>query len=484
MREPVTTFHEGVFNGRRLRYAATVREAAVPREGGEPGAYVVSTQYVAAGQGDPADRPVIFACNGGPIVAATPLHMGGLGPRRIAYPDDLAADVSGFPIVDNEYCLLDVADLVFFDPAGTGFSRVAEGVDPATYYGVDADARQMATWIEGWLRDHDRSASPVYLVGESYGSIRVAVVSELLTALAEPVHVEGVVLVSQATNIIETCWRPANILSYAVSLPTLTAIAWYHGKIDRAGRTLDDVITESSHFADTEYLSGLFQGDDLPAGERDRLAERLASLTGIPASRWAERNLRLSKHDFRAELLAAEGLVLYMYDGRYAGPPAVPEPAVEGSFSARVGGPVNPTGVSAIVDALEPAIATHLKDFLETGRPGDYRGMEPPADAEGRAPADVWRWGATSPFGDWPYMDSIARAMTRAPAMRLLICTGLFDLTTTIGAARHAVRQSAWPRERVRTAAYAGGHMMYSVEASLRELSGDLRDFVKSAPVT
>ncbi|MGW0199578.1 hypothetical protein [Nonomuraea sp. NPDC003201] len=110
--------------------------------------------------------------------------------------------------------------------------------------------------------------------------------------------------------------------------------------------------------------------------------------------------------------------------------------------------------------------------------------MEPPADAEGRAPADVWRWGATSPFGDWPHMDSIARAMKRAPAMRLLIRTGLFDLTTTIGAARHAVRQSAWPRERVRTAGYAGGHMMYSVEASLRELSRDLRDFVRSTPVT
>ncbi|MFI7229391.1 hypothetical protein ACIBO5_39770 [Nonomuraea angiospora] len=69
--------------------------------------------------------------------------------------------------------------------------------------------------------------------------------------------------------------------------------------------------------------------------------------------------------------------------------------------------------------------------------------MEPPVDAGGRAPADVWRWGATSPYGDWPYMDSLARAMRRAPAMRLLICTGLFDLTTTIGAARHAVRQSA-----------------------------------------
>ncbi|MET7330938.1 hypothetical protein [Nonomuraea sp. NPDC005650] len=61
MREPVTTFHEGVFNGHRLRYAATVREAAVPFEGGDPGAHVVSTQYVLAGQGDPAGRPVIFA---------------------------------------------------------------------------------------------------------------------------------------------------------------------------------------------------------------------------------------------------------------------------------------------------------------------------------------------------------------------------------------------------------------------------------------
>ncbi|MBP2329240.1 carboxypeptidase C (cathepsin A) [Kibdelosporangium banguiense] len=473
MHEPVTTFHQGVFNGLRVDYNAVLRETVVPDGNGVPSVRLACTEYVAV-EGD--QRPVMFVCNGGPIVAATPLHMAALGPRRIAYPDDIHADPSGFRTVDNEYCPLDVADIVFFDPAGTGYSRVLDGVDPGKYHGVEADAQQMTAWIETWLREHDRLGSPVYLVGESYGTIRVAVVARMLANLPNPVAVQGVVLISQAANIIETSSRPANILSYVVSLPTLAAIAWYHGKIDTTGRSLDDVVAEASGFAATEYLAALYQGTRLPAAQREPIAHRLTSLTGIPASRWLERNLRMPKHAFRVELLAEEGLVLYMYDGRYAGPPAPPPPDEDGkSFAATVMGP-QPTGVGAIENAIGPAMAAHLRDFLKVGWPEDYRDADPAA-------ANSWIWGqATSPFGDWPYMAELSTAMAKLPEMRLLICTGAFDLSTTMGAAEHAVNQSTWPVDRVRTETYAGGHMMYSIEASLRQLTDDLREFIRPRP--
>ncbi|MHB8055780.1 MAG: S10 family peptidase, partial [Candidatus Aminicenantales bacterium] len=93
---------------------------------------------------------MIFVFNGGPIVSSTTLHMAAFGPKRVAFPDDITADPLTFPLIDNTYTVLDAADLVFFDPAGTGLSRVDEGTAPNAYFSVDDDARQFAQFVAAW----------------------------------------------------------------------------------------------------------------------------------------------------------------------------------------------------------------------------------------------------------------------------------------------------------------------------------------------
>ncbi|MFJ7215042.1 S10 family peptidase [Amycolatopsis sp. NPDC098790] len=480
--EPVITRHELVIGGTPTHYTATVAETVVADAAGRAAARIVTFAYVADGVPDPATRPVIFLYNGGPIVPSVPLHMAAFGPRRVAFPDDVHFDPHDVTVVDNEHSLLDVADLVFFDPAGTGYSRVLDDVDPAEYYSVDADAQQAAAFIEQWLRDHGRLTSPVYMVGESYGTIRAAEAAKKLVQSTESIDLAGVVLISQATNTIEiSAGRPSNVISPAVTLPTFAAIAWYHGKGDYTAGSLDEVIGSASEFAGQDYLPALFAGPDLPGDRRAHVAARLASFTGIPAERWIDGNLRIGKNAFRAELLAEEGLVLSFYDGRFAGPPVQPDDdpdAAMANFRASVLGTRNPAGDDAIPVATSASIRSHLRDFLKVDWPEEYRPMQPRAEGA-RADGEEWRWGpSTSPFGNWPYAGSLAEAMRARPDLRVFVATGVFDPSTTIGSAEHAVRHSGWPRDRVRSERYEGGHMMYALEASLRRLAADLRAFI------
>ena len=459
-REPVVTRHSGTFNGQRIRYRAIVSETPVADAEGRPGARIVSTAYVAENVAEASRRPIVFLFNGGPIVASVYLHMGAFGPQRLRFPDDLSADISALELVDNPDTILDVADLVFFDPAGTGFSRVEAGVDPASYFSVVADGQQTTAFIRAWLREHGRSASPVYLFGESYGTLRAAQSARQLIEGPEAVNLDGIVLFGQALNIIEFSQRPGNIISYVVSMPTLSALAWHHGRVDRAGRTLDQFLNESREFARTEYLGALYDGDQLPLVERDRIAARLEALTGLPKAYYLANNLRISKEAYRRELLREQGLILGRNDGRYVGPP-----------SDQQGGG-DPSNV--ISSAAQRVWPQYLRDRLGVSWDDEYIFASVPASG-----LEGWRWGATSPFSDWPYMTLVREVMEQVSDFRVLVGVGIFDTSTTPGASEYALAQSGWPRDRAALAYYGGGHMAYSDEESFQKLMRDMRAFVR-----
>ncbi len=457
-RAPVVTRHAGTFNGRRIAYRAEVSETLIRDEAGHPAARLVSTAYLAEQAGDPNRRPVLFVFNGGPISASVYLHMGAFGPRRIAFPDDLSADTTTLPVIDNPHTLLDVADLVFFDPAGTGFSRVAEGVPPERYFSVVADGQQMTDFIAEWLRARDRLDSPVYLFGESYGTMRAAQVARQLLDLERPIRPAGVILFGQALNIIEFSQRPGNIVSYAVSLPTLAALAWHHGRVNREGRTLDQLLDESRAFAADDYLRALYAGSRIDPAEKARVARRLEEITGIPAAYYLANDLRITKEQYRRELFRAEGLILGRNDGRYAGPPV----------GQGGGDPSNVVG-----DAYQRGFMEHLRGTLGVDWTDEYRFYTGPGGIDG------WSWGATSPFADWPYMNLISQVMERDPDFRVLIGVGIYDTSTTTGASEYALVQSGWPADRSGIAYYGGGHMAYSDEESFLKLMRDTRAFVR-----
>jgi carboxypeptidase C (cathepsin A) len=460
---PIEALHHGLFNGQHVDYSSVVEPIAVMLDSGKPGATLVSIAYIASGKRVPANRPVLFAFNGGPIAPSDVVHMGMLGPKRVAVPDDVAAPASTFKVVDNPYTVLDVADIVFVDPAGTGFSRAASGINPQGYFSVNADAQQVTQFIVEWSRRHHRLSSAKYLLGESYGTLRAAAVASQLQKLAEPLPLRGVILVGQALNIIEFSQRPGNIVSYVVSLPTLAAIAWSQGKADAQGKSFDQFENEVTAFAGREYLTALFQGTKLPAEAREAIARRLEAYTGISAAYYLQNDLQITKERYRRELLKDQGMTLGMIDGRYKAP---------NQQSAQVG---DPAGL--IPAAYEDAFKTYLRDDLKVD-PGAYITKSP---VEG---LEDWDWNGgglgagKTPFSDWPYPKLLSGVFAANPQFRLMIFNGYQDTQTTVGAAQYLVDRSGWPADRVSVHFYQGGHTIYSVEDSLRRMTGEVRALI------
>ncbi|MEY4239409.1 MAG: hypothetical protein RL339_2010 [Pseudomonadota bacterium] len=442
----------GTFGGRKLAYSACVERYAAQDASGQPAASLTAISYVARpARKGPANRPVLFVFNGGPIVSSFILHMGAFGPKRLAVPDDISVPLDQFKLVDNPYAPLDVADVVFFDPAGTGFSAVAPGVAPESQFSVTADARQLQQLVLGWTRAHGREASPVYLVGESYGTLRAPAAAEQLLAAGRPPA--GLILIGQAVNIIEYAQRPGNIISYAVSLPTLAATAWWHDKAERRGRTFEQFMTDAKAYGGGEYLSVLFAGDSAAPDRVAAVARELQAFTGILAEEWQRRCLRMSKVEYQRALFPGERLGTN--DARYRGPASGPDP------------------FSAVTDVYGQNFLRYLASDLGVESNG-YRLYH--AGVGGLA---GWDWGPNkTPFGDWPYGTAITALMQGSPDFRLFVSNGYYDTQTTVGAMDYLVNQGGWPRERVRTKTYQGGHMPYSIETSLAELSADVRAMV------
>jgi len=456
---PRITKHQGTFNGRTVAYSTVIEETVVTDGEQGPSARIVSISYIGDESENSTDRPVIFLFNGGPIVPSIYLHIGAFGPMRVAFPSDLEADPETFPLVDNEYTVLDIADLVFFDPAGTGFSRVADRTPPDAYFSVEADARQLTQFVQAWSRKHGRLASPKYLFGESYGTLRAAAAAQQICKLDPPVRLDGVFLMGQALNIVETSSRPGNMTSYVISLPTLAALGWYHGRVEKRDKTFEQFLDEVRQFARTEYLTALFQGNDLPPDEKDRLAVRLAEFTGLPVELYKKNDLKMHKVRFRSELLKDKNEVLGYYDGRYTA-----EAVKDGR---------TPDASRHVSSAIRNGFNTYAEKYLHVDL-NDYVTSSPVKGLEG------WKWGGTTPFSDWPYMESIREAMTLNPNLNIVVAAGYYDLTTTMGMMEYAVAHSGWPKDRVRVAYYEGGHMAYSIEESLKQMMEDVRALISS----
>jgi carboxypeptidase C (cathepsin A) len=456
----VVTHHTGAFNGQRIPYTATIGSIDVADAKGKPAAHIVSFAYTEDNAPNPTDRPVMFVFNGGPITASLWLHVGVMGPKRVAVPKDLTADPSTYHLVDNIYSPLDVTDLVFIDPASTGYSRVLPGTAPESYFSVVSDGQQVTAFIAEWLKQHNRLRSPAYLLGESYGTIRAAEVAGQLAELPQPILLDGVVLMGQAINIIEYRQRPQNIVSYAVSLPTLAALAWYHQKVNRNGKSLEQFVREAWQFAQTDYLTALFLGSSITPVENDRIATRLEQYSGIPAAYYREHALRISKEQYRAELLKDRGLLLGRNDGRYVAP------------MGKKGLAEDPSGV--LMAPFERLFAEYIHNDLKVDWPDKYIPMAASENLEG------WKWGGSGPFADWPYSGRLLKVMNANPRFRVLIGNGYDDTQTTVGAADYAVRQSGWPEGRATLSYYVGGHMAYTVEESAKKFTDDIRTLIQN----
>ncbi|MDG2523031.1 hypothetical protein P7B02_15960 [Caulobacter segnis] len=454
---PFVTRHSGVFNGRKLNYTATVGATILHDAAGTPTARFVSTSYVR----DKVDaaRPVIFAFNGGPSSSSQTLHMMALGPKRPPVAQDPRTPEPTPSLIDNTYSVLDAADIVMVDPAETGFSRVLPGGKREYFYSVEGDSQSVSDFVTAWCKANGREASPKYVLGESYGTLRAAFMAG---QLAKTMPLDGVFIFGQAVNMIETSQRAKNAVSYATNITALAAIAAYHGKAERSDRPMNQIIDEAYAFGMDEYLQALVRGNDLPAAERQALAKKLQAITGISAEYYLANGLVITKMAFQRELLKADGLMLGMYDARYVGPlPKPGERLPDPSFKPMA--------------AIGPMMLEHYaKNLGVTWPASDYRSSAPQTGG--------WTWAPTlgpgGPFYDFDYPSQITTAFEANPKFRLMVGTGIFDLTTTVGPARYLVTQSDYPRDRVIQRQYVGGHMAYTNEPTLKAFNDDVRTFV------
>ena len=169
--------------------------------------YVAYVRPVSTG----TTRPLVFFFNGGPGSASVWLHLGSFAPRRIVTSAPATTLPQPFQLVDNAESLIDVADLVFVDAVGTGYSEAIAPFTNQSFWGVDSDAAVMRDFIARYVAVNRREASPIFLYGESYGGPRAAVLAHLM--LAAGMRLDGVILQSPALDYNSNCsvFAPAAI---------------------------------------------------------------------------------------------------------------------------------------------------------------------------------------------------------------------------------------------------------------------------------
>ena len=453
----------GTFDGQRVAYRATVRETVLENDEGTPEAVIVTTSYVK----NPRDtsRPVFFIYNGGPGSGSVWLQMGAWGPKRVGIPSDARDDgAPPYPLLDNPDSLLDVADLVFIDPPGTGFSHLTQGTDPEKYYGLRQDARAVAEVIRRWINDNGRWNSPKYLGGESYGTTRTAmVVDELEGGTFNDVGLNGLILVSTILDFAAREPTPGNEMAYIVTLPNMAAAAYYHGKVQAP--SVDAIAEEARQFAIGPFATALLKGQDLPDAERAAVRAELSRLTGLSETYLDQANLRVTSQRFYKQLLRDRGLTIGRLDARYTGT----------DFDNAGETPDNDPSFYGIDAGYTAAINEWLREGLGFETDREYQSI-------GSEPGRNWDWSLGGGWQRNAYLNVapfIGKAMRENSQLRLFNAQGWYDFATPFFGAEYSLNRFGIPQDRVEFQYYDAGHMMYVRDEDRAKLSADIRAFIR-----
>jgi carboxypeptidase C (cathepsin A) len=423
-------------------------------------------------------RPVTFLYNGGPGSASMWLHMGSFGPRRVVTTDAQHDEGAPYKIVNNDFSLLDVSDLVFIDAPGTGFSRIMGKDKDKEFWGVDPDAHAFDRFIRRFLTKFDRWNSPKYLFGESYGTPRSAV----LSADLHNVDLNGIVLLSQILSMDNSIdgpkWNPGVDQAYALALPTFAATAFYHHKLPTQPAALEPFLGEVEQYAMGEYMAAMLAGSELPAARKQAVAEKLHQYTGLPVEYLLRSNLRVTGGAFSKQLQLGEETTVGRLDSRYKGPDLDPL-----SSDAEYDPQSN-----AISSAYTAAINDYLRKELKYGtnltyKPGAYDEADFTWDMRHQAPSGPpanQQWGGTN------VMPDLAFAMKSNPKMKVMLAGGYYDLATPFFEGMYEMHHLPIPdklQANISYHYYPSGHMIYVNEDVLKQFHADVAAFIRGTEV-
>ena len=428
-------------------------------EEGKAVATIYSYAYFRSDVPNPSARPLLFAYNGGPGSASLWLHLGLVGPRRVKLDDEIhLPTVPPFELEDNPNCILDICDLVIVDMVGTGLGRLFDENAKEQFYGSDADIRQLAMFVDGWLTRYGRRNSPIFLAGESYGTGRSALLAaELLGGGPENQDTLGI-SVSGIMLLGTYFYQPTPFPETVLNLPSMAATNWYHSK--EKTETLETFVKKAYDFAGGPYLAAYIKGDAVPEEEKQAVIEGLAALTGLKRPYLEQNWQNIDMREYMKRLLEDKNQIVGFYDSRYAWPdlPDVPDANVIADDAAM--GQYTPAyqaGFALLRDELNIQVERRSKGLAHGANvQWDRKFKRNPAQA-------------------------LAGAMRRNPSLRVFFASGLYDLCTTAGNARYLATHSRLDPSRVVIGEYPSGHMAYLGNESAKLLGDDLRAFVESA---
>ena len=461
--------YTATFGGEKVSYTATAATQVFDLNDVKAEFFYVSYTKDDA---DPATRPVLFCFNGGPGSSTVWLHLGLFGPKRMELDDDGFKQGMQGRLVENDYSILDKADVVCVDAIGTGFSTTAKDKDEKEFHHFKHDVEAFSHFIVHYLNKNGRWASPKYLAGESYGTLRGAAIANDLF-VNHGVEFNGIILISAILNFQTSgidsktlMVHPGNDLPFAVYLPTYAATAWYHGALpeEHQAKPLRELLDEVEEFALGDYWLALAQGDQLDEVTRKEIASRVGDYTGLGATYLDRYDLRLHIIRFCKELLREQRRTVGRIDSRYTGIDRVPDgDNIEADPS------LDATGAVAT-----SALNNYLRQELEFDSEKIYNIMSMKVNE---------RWN----YEDFKnrYVDTsekMRELMSRSNGTKVFVANGYYDLATPHFATEYTFSHMGLDPEvrgNVRMEYYEAGHMMYVHQPSLERLASHLREFVE-----
>lgn len=462
--KPVVTHHSIRIGGKTLAYTVTTGMMPIKNAEGETEANMFFMAYTLDGNKDPK-RPLMFSFNGGPGSSSVWLHLGLVGPRRVKMLPDGTMSGPPFELVDNEYTLLDQTDLVFIDPVGTGYSRAAKKDLTKKFWGLKGDLDSMTEFIRMYLTRSERWASPLFLIGESYGTMRASGLAG--TLIDKGIALNGIALISTVLDFNTIEFNRGNDMAYIYYLPTYAATAWYHKKIgaDLQGLPVNEVVKQAEEFAARVYAPALAKGDSLSADERKKVADQLARFTGLSPTYIQNSDLRIEHVHFAKELLRDQGLTVGRLDSRFKGKD---ESGVAETFE------YDPS-----YSNIQAPFTAMLNDYVrrELGYKTDtyYNILG--------GVGERWDWGSAGD-GAPNTTEGLRKAFVRTPTMHVYVAKGYYDMATPLFAVQHTFDHMMLPKEakaNITESYFESGHMMYIEQNSLARQREDLRNLINSA---
>jgi carboxypeptidase C (cathepsin A) len=494
---PSVTEHSVTVNGTVIKYHATTGYMILKLEEGKPSPVTQHRRFGRDGDGtdatkddapkfkdgvkavaklfyiaytmddvpDQAKRPVTFLFNGGPGSSSLWLHMGSVAPRRAAITDDGESLPPPYGIMDNQSTWLDKTDLVFIDPVSTGFSRPLPKEDAKQFHGIKEDIASVGDFIRLYTTRNSRWLSPKFVMGESYGTLRAAGLSDYLQS-RYGMYLNGVILVSSCLNYEAISFAPQNLGAYAIYLPTYATAAWYHHRLSPAmqAKGVADIAAEAKAFAAGEYLAALNKGDRLPLADKKRIAERLSELTGIPAADWEALQLKMYDAQFFTRLIP--GRYVGRYDARFTGLTYTPGDADPAQY-------YDPSE-----EAIEPGFTAAFSDYVR-------RELKFDTDIPYEDLIDVTPWNFGDPENGFPdTSEDLRHAMTRNPYLKVWVTLSYYDVCTPFTGAENvlaALNLDPSVRANLKTTYYEAGHMLYIRNSARMKLKADFLDFLNGS---